>query len=107
MAVRGKAVLVRPTTHRSGLSGLADRALNMVERTGNRLPDPITLFVLFMGIVLVLSWVASMLGLSAVHPQSQEEIRAINLLTPRTSSGSSSRCPGPSPTSPPWGWSWW
>ena len=69
-----------PTTHRSGLSGLADRALNMVERTGNRLPDPITLFVLFMGIVLVLSWVASMLGLSAVHPQTLEEIRAINLL---------------------------
>ena len=68
-------------TPRTGLSGLADRALNLVERTGNRLPDPITLFVVFMGMVLVISWVAYLLGASAVHPGTQEEIRAVNLLT--------------------------
>jgi aminobenzoyl-glutamate transport protein len=67
-------------THRRGLSGLADRALNLVERTGNRLPDPITLFVIFTGIVLVLSWIAASVGVSAVHPQTEEEIRALNLL---------------------------
>lgn len=61
--------------------GWADRALNLVERTGNRLPDPITLFVLFMSIVLVISWIAAALGVSAVHPGTQEEIRAVNLLT--------------------------
>ncbi len=67
-------------THRRGLSGLADRALNLVERTGNRLPDPITLFVIFAGVVLLLSWIAASVGVSAVHPQTEEEIRALNLL---------------------------
>ncbi len=69
------------TPPRSGISGLADRALNLVERTGNRLPDPITLFVVFMGVVLILSAIAATLGMSAVHPNTGQEIRAINLLT--------------------------
>lgn len=34
------------------LSGLMDRGLASVERVGNRLPDPITLFVVFMMLVL-------------------------------------------------------
>jgi aminobenzoyl-glutamate transport protein len=70
-----------PTVPRSFLARLADSALNLVERTGNRLPDPITLFVLFMAVVLGLSWFAHMLGAAAVHPQTGEEIRAVNLLT--------------------------
>ncbi len=63
------------------LSRWTDRALASVERVGNRLPDPITLFVLFMGIVLVASWIAAGVGLSATHPGTGEEIRALNLLT--------------------------
>jgi aminobenzoyl-glutamate transport protein len=66
---------------RNGGAGLADRALNLVEQTGNRLPDPITLFVVFMALVLGISWLAAALGVSAVHPGTQEEIRAVNLLT--------------------------
>jgi aminobenzoyl-glutamate transport protein len=69
------------STHRRGLSGLADWALNAVERTGNRLPDPITLFVIFMALVLLVSWFAYTLGASAVHPGTGDEIRAVNLLT--------------------------
>jgi len=64
-----------------GLARWADRILNGVERTGNRLPDPITLFVLFIAGVLVLSWFAALLEVSAVHPGTGEEIRAMNLLT--------------------------
>lgn len=60
---------------------LANWALNFVERTGNRLPDPITLFVIFMGLVLLASWIATQLDLSAVHPGTSEEITAVNLLT--------------------------
>ncbi len=66
---------------RSGATGWADRVLNFVERTGNRLPDPITLFVIFAGLVLVASWLSHVLGASATHPGTQEEIRAVNLLT--------------------------
>jgi aminobenzoyl-glutamate transport protein len=62
-------------------TGWTDRALNFVERSGNRLPDPITLFVIFMGLVLVVSWLAHALGASAVHPGTLERIQAVNLLT--------------------------
>ncbi|MCA1791434.1 MAG: AbgT family transporter, partial [Thioalkalivibrio sp.] len=63
------------------LSRWMDRGLASVERVGNRLPDPITLFVLFMGLVLVASWIAAAIGVSATHPGTGEEIRALNLLT--------------------------
>lgn len=70
---------------REGQGGIVSRAvnwgLNVVERTGNRLPDPITLFVIFMVMVLVASWVASKWGLSATHPGTLEQIEAQNLLT--------------------------
>lgn len=57
------------------------RALDWVERAGNRLPQPVTLFVLLVGIVLVGSLVAAWSGVSAVHPGTGEEISAVNLLT--------------------------
>ncbi|MEX2532216.1 MAG: AbgT family transporter [Gemmatimonadota bacterium] len=55
--------------------------LDRVETAGNRLPDPITLFVIFAGIVLGVSWLAHRFGLSAVHPSTGEDIQAVNLLT--------------------------
>lgn len=55
-------------------------ALDLVERWGNRLPHPFTLFVLFAAVVLVLSWLASWLGVSATHPVSGKTIAAVNLL---------------------------
>jgi aminobenzoyl-glutamate transport protein len=73
--------VTKDSSTRRGLTGWADRTLNFVERTGNRLPDPITLFVLFIGLVLFLSWFAWLLGASATHPGTGEEIRAVNLLT--------------------------
>ncbi|TVP76180.1 MAG: AbgT family transporter, partial [Gemmatimonadales bacterium] len=59
----------------------ANWSLNFVERTGNRLPDPITLFVIFSGMVLLASWIASLLDVSAVHPGTDETIQSQNLLT--------------------------
>ncbi|MEX2528054.1 MAG: AbgT family transporter [Gemmatimonadota bacterium] len=63
------------------MSRWMDRGLAGVERVGNRLPDPITLFVIFMGLVLVASWIAAKVGLAATHPGTGDEIRALNLLT--------------------------
>lgn len=57
------------------------RALDLVERAGNRLPDPITLFALFAGLVLVLSWIASAAGVSAVHPGTGAAVEPVNLLS--------------------------
>jgi aminobenzoyl-glutamate transport protein len=61
--------------------GLLPRALDLVERWGNRLPHPLTLFILFSFGVLVLSWIASSLfGLSVIHPATGKKIAAVNLL---------------------------
>ncbi|RJY08103.1 AbgT family transporter [Aurantiacibacter aquimixticola] len=42
--------------------------LGWVERTGNRLPDPVLLFVYFIGVLVALSVIASLAGWSAAHP---------------------------------------
>jgi aminobenzoyl-glutamate transport protein len=57
------------------------RFLDAVERIGNRLPDPITLFVLFAVLAVVASWVAATAGVSAVHPGTGEAVEAVNLLS--------------------------
>ena len=57
------------------------RALDLIERVGNRLPDPITLFALFAGIVLVVSWAATLAGVSAVHPGTGAAVESVNLLS--------------------------
>ena len=49
-------------------TGIVQKILNYVERTGNKLPQPATLFLILIAIVLLASLVASWFGLSAVHP---------------------------------------
>ena len=56
------------------------RILDWVERWGNRLPHPFTLFFIFAAGILLLSWAASSLGLSATHPATGKTIAAVNLL---------------------------
>ena len=60
-----------------GLAG----ALDLLERIGNRLPDPATLFLIMAGIVVIASWIASALGVTAVHPRDGSSIAAVNLVT--------------------------
>lgn len=57
------------------------RSLDYVERVGNRLPDPVTIFILFSFLVLGVSWAAAVLGVRATHPGTGEDVTAINLLT--------------------------
>jgi aminobenzoyl-glutamate transport protein len=59
---------------------LSDRFLNVVERVGNKLPHPVTLFFMFAGIVLVLSYLLSLMDITAVHPGTGDEISIVNLL---------------------------
>ncbi|GAB5537627.1 MAG: AbgT family transporter [Rubricoccaceae bacterium] len=60
---------------------LFDRFLDGVEKAGNRLPDPVTLFLIFIGMVMVASTIAAALGVGAVHPGTGERIEALNLFS--------------------------
>ncbi len=60
---------------------LMDRFLNFVEKVGNGLPDPATLFIILAGITLVLSAIFASMGASAIHPGTGKEIKVINLLS--------------------------
>lgn len=56
------------------------RVLNKIEYAGNKLPHPVTLFVLLAGIVLLLSWIFS--GVSVVKPGTEDDLIIVeNLLT--------------------------
>ncbi len=57
------------------------RFLNIVERVGNALPHPATLFALFALLILLLSALAWVLDWSAVHPGTNELIKSVNLLS--------------------------
>lgn len=53
--------------------------LDSVERFGNRLPDPVFIFVYLIGIMLAISGIAAWAGMSAVNPVSGETITARSL----------------------------
>lgn len=55
--------------------------LDRIEQAGNRLPHPTLLFVYLCALVLVLSWLAAMIGTDAVHPLTGETLLARNLLS--------------------------
>ena len=56
------------------------RLLDGIERIGNALPNPATLFLLFAALVLVASWWASRAGVSVIHPKDGSTLVAVNLL---------------------------
>lgn len=60
---------------------LLDRFLLIVERVGNALPHPATLFALLALVVVVASAVAASLDLSVAHPGTGAEIKPFSLLS--------------------------
>ncbi len=58
-----------------------DKFLSVIERIGNALPHPATLFAGFALLVVLLSWVASLFDLAVVHPGTGETITPVNLLS--------------------------
>ncbi|MDR1741662.1 MAG: AbgT family transporter [Synergistaceae bacterium] len=61
--------------------GLFEAFLAWIERVGNKLPDPITLFLLLAIIVVIASWLCAIFGVSAVHPGTGKTIEVVNLLS--------------------------
>ena len=63
-------------------AGMVSRALGLVERIGNRLPDPATLFVLLGIAVLLMSAIGASAGWSVVDPRDPAKTLGVtNLLT--------------------------
>jgi aminobenzoyl-glutamate transport protein len=60
------------------------RALDAVERAGNRLPDPVVLFLWLCALVVGASILASWTGAAGVHPGTGERVEAVNLLSAET-----------------------
>ena len=62
-------------------SSLFQRFLNLIERIGNILPNPSTLFALLAGVVVLLSGWLSALGVAVTHPATGQPVPVINLLS--------------------------
>ena len=57
------------------------RQLARVERLGNLLPHPATLFLLLAALMVVLSWLLSIAGVGVEHPVTHKTVGAVNLLS--------------------------
>ena len=60
---------------------MTDRFLDVIERVGNALPDPTSLFALSALAVIVLSGIAAQFDLSVAHPTTGEVIEPVSLLS--------------------------
>ncbi|PIC69960.1 aminobenzoyl-glutamate transporter [Sporosarcina sp. P16b] len=60
--------------------GFFQKFLDMIEKTGNRLPHPVTLFAVLALLVVVISAVVSYFGVSAEHPGKEGEMIEVNNL---------------------------
>jgi aminobenzoyl-glutamate transport protein len=67
---------------RVSASGRLARALDAIERVGNRLPDPALLFFLLLLVVWGLSALMSQLSFGHVDPRTGAALEVVNLLTP-------------------------
>ena len=65
-------------------AGRIQRALDAVERVGNKLPDPAVLFIGLLFIVWLFSWLLSYVTFETIDPRSGEPIMVINQLSGST-----------------------
>lgn len=59
----------------------SDKILSSIETVGNKLPDPVTMFIGLCAIILVTSYIVGTKGVSVVHPGTEETVTAVNLLS--------------------------
>ena len=60
---------------------LVEKFLGIIEKVGNKLPNPTTLFALFALGVIVLSWIVSLFNFSVIHPGTGLEIKPVSLIS--------------------------
>ena len=54
-------------TNKQKKEGFIMRALDTVERVGNGMPDPVTLFIILVGVVIVASAICASMGVSVTY----------------------------------------
>ncbi len=62
-------------------TALVQRWLNRLERMGNLLPHPASLFLILCGVMLIASWLLHTAGVSVKHPVTGATVQAFNLLS--------------------------
>jgi len=63
----------------SATSSRFQRVLGVVERVGNMLPNPATLFASLAALVVVLSWVFNRMGVAVIHPATGQSVPVVSL----------------------------
>ena len=69
------------TTKTKERPSLINRFLNIVEKAGNKLPDPAVLFFLMCVGLAVITWIVSLFDVSVKHPGSGEMIHIKNIIS--------------------------
>lgn len=62
-------------------TGFVDRALNLIETVGNKLPDPAALFLILLFVVWIISWMLSGISFAEIDPRTSKPIVINNLLS--------------------------
>lgn len=60
---------------------IGNRFLDAVERVGNKLPDPVVLFMILGALILLASLIVSLFNVSVTNPATDETVEAVNLLS--------------------------
>jgi aminobenzoyl-glutamate transport protein len=66
---------------RAASRGALNRFLDLIERVGNALPDPTSLFAILALVIVVLSGIAAQFDLSVAHPTTGKIIEPVSLLS--------------------------
>jgi aminobenzoyl-glutamate transport protein len=59
----------------------SDRSLLFIEKVGNALPDPVTLFFLFAVSIILISWLIFLTGAEVIHPGTKETVAVKSLIS--------------------------
>lgn len=70
-----------PTATPAASTSWFQRFLNAIERVGNVLPNPSTLFAILAVVVVGLSWLFSQMGVAVIHPATGQNVPVVNLLS--------------------------
>ena len=61
--------------------GFANKFLYYIEKGGNALPHPATLFAVFALLIIVISWITAQFDISVIHPGTGEIVKPFNLIS--------------------------
>lgn len=59
---------------------MMNKFLDAIEKSGNKLPDPVVIFISLCALILAASFITGTMGVSAVNPADGKVVKAVNLL---------------------------